>query len=70
MKPRDLANLLNRAAAALETPDDLSEIELEELIEDLQAEADSLVPKQNPEPCQLHNRIDCTLDPCRPGYIP
>ena len=35
MKPRDLANLLNRAAAALETPGDLSDAEKGDLILDL-----------------------------------
>ena len=35
MKARDLQNLLNRAAASLETPDDLTEGEKNELIEDL-----------------------------------
>ncbi len=39
LKKRDLANLLNRAAAALETPDDLNELEVSELIEDLVVEA-------------------------------
>jgi hypothetical protein len=38
MKPRDLKNLLNRAAAALETRD-LTELEIRELIEDLLAAA-------------------------------
>lgn len=37
MKTRDMQNLLNRAAAALETPADLSEAEKRELIEDLTA---------------------------------
>lgn len=35
MKARDLANLLARAAAALETPNDLTAQEIRELIEDL-----------------------------------
>jgi hypothetical protein len=35
LKPRDLANLLNRAAAALETPDDLTPQDKADLIEDL-----------------------------------
>ena len=35
MKPRDLKNLLNRAAAALETPDDLTDQDIAYLIEDL-----------------------------------
>lgn len=35
MKPRDLARLLNRGAAAIETPDDLTEQELREVAEDL-----------------------------------
>lgn len=35
MKRRDLVNLLNRAAAALETPEDLTETGIALLIEDL-----------------------------------
>ena len=35
MKTRDLVNLLNRAAAALETPGDLEPGDVEALIEDL-----------------------------------
>ena len=35
MKNRELVNLLNRAAAALETPQDLTKEDMEQLIEDL-----------------------------------
>jgi len=42
MKTRDLINLLNRAAAAIETPNDLNEAEIIELIEDLIAVADAM----------------------------
>lgn len=42
MKNRDLVNLLNRAAAAMETPSDLSGHDLVCLIEDLREEADTL----------------------------
>ena len=35
MKNRDIVNLINRAIAALETPDDLADYEKYELIEDL-----------------------------------
>lgn len=42
MKTRDLLNLLNRAAAALETPKDLTPKERAELIEDLLHAAKSL----------------------------
>jgi hypothetical protein len=37
MKRRDMWNLLARAAAALETPEDLTASEREQLIEDLRA---------------------------------
>ncbi len=42
MKPRDLANLLNRAAAAIETPKDLSLDDRSFLIEDLELTAETL----------------------------
>lgn len=45
MKARDLANLLNRAAAAFETPNDLSEDEKAELVEDLTTAAAELSQK-------------------------
>ena len=41
-KPRDLANLLSRASACIETPGDLTKAEKKELIEDLQAEEDAI----------------------------
>ena len=40
MKNRDKINLINRAIAALETPDDLSRKEIGQLIEDLDSLAD------------------------------
>jgi len=40
MKQRDLANLLNRAAAALETPRDLSNLEQDDLVEELTVAAE------------------------------
>lgn len=45
MKPRDLAALLRRAAAALETPKDLTKAEKTHVIEDLLAEADKVNPE-------------------------
>lgn len=42
MKNRDLKNLLNRGAAALETPQDLNEQERKDLAEDLTAAAKGL----------------------------
>ncbi len=39
MKNRDLVNLLNRAAAALETPADLTAQDVRDLIADLTTEA-------------------------------
>lgn len=42
MKKRDLVNLLNRAAAFIETPRDLSPIERDELAEDLTVAAKEL----------------------------
>lgn len=39
---KELINLLNRAAAAIETPKDLNPLELEELAEDLTVVADLL----------------------------
>lgn len=44
MKPRDLKNLLNRAAAALDEHNDLTKQEVAELIEDLTAAAAELEP--------------------------
>jgi hypothetical protein len=35
LKVKEIINLLHRAAAALETPGDLNELDLEELAEDL-----------------------------------
>jgi len=35
MKTKDLVNLLNRAAAALETPKDLNQQEFQDVIDDL-----------------------------------
>lgn len=46
MKTRDLINLLNRAAAAIETPNDLSEVETIELIEDLIVAAEAMEQTQ------------------------
>ena len=40
----DLAALLNRAAAAIETPKDLTAAELRHVVEDLNAQADALDP--------------------------
>lgn len=40
IKAKDLKNLLNRAAAALETPKDLTPQEVAELVEDLLAAAE------------------------------
>lgn len=40
MKPRELASLLRRAAAAIETPDDLSNEERMHVVEDLCVAAD------------------------------
>ena len=40
MKTRDRINLINRAIAALETPDDLSREDIADLIEDLDALAE------------------------------
>lgn len=51
LKPRELSNLLNRAAAALETPADLSESDRTALVEDLVAAAGpdlTLCPPINP----------------------
>jgi len=45
MKPRDLASLLRRAAAALETPKDLTSKEKDEVIEDLVEAADEIDPE-------------------------
>ena len=42
LKSRDLKNLLNRAAAALETPGDLSQEDVEVLIADLLAAAEEI----------------------------
>jgi hypothetical protein len=42
LKTRDLVNLLNRAAAALETPADLTEQEQGELVQDLTAAAEEI----------------------------
>lgn len=42
MKKRDLVNLLNRAAAAIENPADLNHNEVQELLEDLLTAADEL----------------------------
>jgi hypothetical protein len=39
MKNRDLINLINRAAAAIETPADLTEDEIQDLLDDLDAAA-------------------------------
>jgi len=41
----ELAALLNRAAAAIETPGDLTAEELKHVVEDLCIEADNLDPK-------------------------
>ena len=46
MKQRDLAELLNRAAAALETPDHLSDLERDDLVEDLVVAAKEMEPKE------------------------
>lgn len=47
---RDLANLLNRAAAALETPGDLTGEDKQELIKDLLYEALQIATRKDPEP--------------------
>lgn len=46
MKIRDQIELINRAIAALETPDDLTRKEIGELIEDLDAYANTLREKE------------------------
>jgi hypothetical protein len=46
VKNRDTVNLLNRAAAALETPEDLAFDDVEALIEDLTSEAARLSDTQ------------------------
>lgn len=43
MKERDLVNLLNRAAAAIETPNDLNDQERDELVEDLTVAANEMI---------------------------
>jgi hypothetical protein len=45
MKPRDLAALLRRAAAALETPEDLTSKEVDEVVEDLVEAAEGIDPE-------------------------
>ena len=42
MKTKDLKDLLSRARAALETPADLSEQDMAELVEDLAVAVDTL----------------------------
>ena len=42
MKNRDMANLLARAAAAIESPDSINDHERAELVEDLDVEASNL----------------------------
>jgi hypothetical protein len=42
MEVKELINLLNRAAAGLETPGDLTKLDLDELIEDLTVMANLL----------------------------
>lgn len=42
MKNKDLADLLSRARAALETPDDLQPNEVDDLIEDLAVAEDEI----------------------------
>jgi len=55
MKTKDLKNLLNRAAAGIETPDDLSEEELKELLEDLTSTANEV--EKLPD-VVLRNRVE------------
>jgi len=61
----DLAALLNRAAAAIETPADLSADERRHVVEDLNAEADKLDPVEasahTPGPWRWSNRYP-TMD--------
>lgn len=46
LKVRDLKNLLNRAAAALETPTDLTPDDVAALIEDLTEAAETMNPDE------------------------
>lgn len=60
-KSKDLANLLNRAAAALETPLDLTPLDITKLVEDLTVAATQLGDD---------DRFMVTLDPNNTDDVP